>query len=244
MTGGAVAVSGTSYWSAHARPPMVGGVVSMPARSHAREVWRGRGPGPTGAAPLPQTPVTMVGDLSAATDAEVASAFCAGDETAIAAAYARWSRNVHAAAMRSLGNAHDADDITQHVFIAAWRARAQFDPARGSLPGWLTGICRNAIADLWAERARAARRQAAVQAEHRGDSHPSAEQHTTDRLIVLDALADEGQPAKRIMELAFFHDMTHHQVAETLGLPLGTVKSHIRRTLVRMRTRLEGSDAY
>lgn len=190
----------------------------------------------------PVRPVSAA-DLSGATDAEIAAAFAAGDEAALAAAYGRWSRVIHSGALRSLGNSHDADDVTQHVYISAWRARAQFDPARGSLPGWLTGICRHAVADAWAERARTARRQAAVESAYPGDVQASTEQHTADRLAVLDALADEGQPARYIIELAFYHDLTHHQIAARLDLPLGTVKSHIRRTLGRLRARMEVSDA-
>lgn len=171
---------------------------------------------------------------------ELGLAFARGEEWALAEAYRRWSPGIHGSALRSLRSAEDAEDVTQQVFVAAWRARDRYDASRGPLPAWLTGIARNAVADAWAERARSARREAAAAVAAVSDHVEPVDDRATDRIAVLDALSDEGEPARSIVQLAFFHDLTHQQVAEHLGLPLGTVKSHIRRTLVRLRTRMEG----
>jgi Sigma-70 region 2 len=76
------------------------------------------------------------------TDAEVAHGFSAGHEHALGEAYQRWSRVIHSTALRSTGNPQDAADITQEVFVSAWRGRGTYRADVGSLPGWLMTITR------------------------------------------------------------------------------------------------------
>ena len=174
-------------------------------------------------------------------DSSLIVSFRAGDERALATMYERWGRLVYGMAMRSLGNLADAEDVTQRVFVAAWLGRAGFDPDRARLSAWLVGITKNSIADAHERRARDRRdREALIQSLDR--ELTDWPDDLAERLVVADALADLPETPRRIMRLAFYDRLTHSQIADRLDLPLGTVKSHIRRSLDRLRSRLEVSE--
>jgi RNA polymerase sigma-70 factor (ECF subfamily) len=165
-----------------------------------------------------------------------------GDETALEEVYDRWSALVHTYALRALRDSHDAEDVTQQVFVAAWRSRHTLTPSPSALPAWLVGIARHKIADLRAARARDADRLAAVVSLPgvHDDAVQAADDEIAERLVVRQAVEDLPDPRRTIVFLAFWEERSHAEIAEKVGLPLGTVKSHVRRGLMKLHQQLEG----
>ena len=175
-------------------------------------------------------------------DAEVGRRFAAGEEQALAWAYERWAGQVHGMAVRAFGPGPDAEDVTQQVFVAAWHSRHTLTPSPAALPAWLIGIARHKIADVRAARARDARRaEAALAAEGVGPvAEQSADHDVAERLVVRQVVQDLPDPRRTILFLAFWEEQSHAEIAESTGLPLGTVKSHVRRGLIHIQQQLEG----
>jgi RNA polymerase sigma-70 factor (ECF subfamily) len=172
-------------------------------------------------------------------DEGYAERFRAGDEAALRWAYGRYGRAVHHLASSSLSSSADAEDVTQSTFVAAWLGRETFDPERGTLLGWLCGIARRKVVD----RIRATAREDRIAESVRRTEPPArvdpGPERVVDRLVVADELAQLPNEQRRVLELAFWDDLTHLQIAAVTGLPLGTVKSHLRRGMARLRRRWE-----
>ncbi len=186
--------------------------------------------------------MTPISSTSASDDGQAAiiAAFAAGDPSALAELYHRWSALVYTLAFRSLHNVSDAEDVTQKVFVDAWNGRLRYDPTRAPLASWLVGITRHAIADAHQGRQRIRQlHEQLAKADFLADA--GLEIDLADRLLIADEIARLEPDAQRVVRLAFYDDLTHTQISERLGLPLGTVKSHIRRSLDRMRIHLEVS---
>ena len=171
-------------------------------------------------------------------DDQLAEHLRAGDESALRAAYDRYGGAVLYLAQRLLGNRADAEDVTQLTFVAAWAGRDSFDPQRGTMLGWLLGIARRKAIDRLRSAARDHRIAETIQAQLPPEGWQTPER-IIDRLIVADELGRLPHDQRRTLELAFFDDLTHPQIAAVTGLPLGTVKSHIRRGLANLRRRWE-----
>ena len=169
----------------------------------------------------------------------LARRFVAGDEQALRGAYDRWGGLVHAFCVRRLASRADAEEATAQVFVNAWRGRSGFDPERGSLAAWLLGIARRAVADTHARNVREQALRAALEQARPVDDDDPGPDTLVERLVVADALAQLKPEQRRAVGLAFYDGLTHEQVASTMGLPLGTAKTHIRRGLAVLRRRLE-----
>lgn len=144
---------------------------------------------------------------------------------------------MHTLATRSLGDAHEAEDVTQQVFVGAWRGRHGFRPERGTLGAWLVGITRRKVVDALAARTR---RLSLVESAGQ-DITPArlvqpALDEVLDRVLLVEALSRLPQAQRDVLCMAFYEDLTQAQIAERTGVPLGTVKSHARRGLHRLRT--------
>ena len=173
---------------------------------------------------------------------DVASRLVAGDESALEEVFDRWSPLVHTYALRALGDPHDAEDVTQQVFVAAWRSRHTLTPSPAALPAWLIGIARHKVADVRAARARDAARVAAAAAlpDVPIGAGQSADEGVAERLVVRQVVEELPDPRRTIVFLAFWEERSHAEIAQAVGLPLGTVKSHVRRGLVQIHRKLEG----
>lgn len=174
-------------------------------------------------------------------DSRIAAAFVSGDAAALRDAYERWSPLVFRLALRTLDSRQDAEDVIQAVFIAAWTGRAGFDPERGALGAWIVGIARHRILDAVDARIRATRAHSALTDLLRthGPDDPDA---LSKRAMIDEELSRLGEDQRRTIELAYFTGLSHSQIADELDIPLGTVKSHIRRGIAQMRIDWEVED--
>jgi RNA polymerase sigma-70 factor (ECF subfamily) len=172
-------------------------------------------------------------------DLDLSERFRQGDESVLRLVYDRYGGLVYRLGLSCLTAHHEAEDLTQATFVAAWRGRQTYDPDRGTLAGWLLGIGRRQVVDRLRARQRERDLAAAVGRLDPGYSEVPAPERVVDRLVVLDELRRLSPEQRRVVELAFFDDLTHVQIAGLTGLPLGTVKSHLRRGLDRLRSRWE-----
>jgi RNA polymerase sigma-70 factor (ECF subfamily) len=180
----------------------------------------------------------------AAIEETVGRAFAAGNPDAVADAYRQWGGLVYTIALRTVGHPDDAADITQATFLSAWHGRESYDPARAPFKSWLTAIARRRSIDHLRKPVAAREVATAEQHEYQAGVAVAGSDHSeqvVDRIVVRDELANLDDPARTIVELAFYDQLTHSEISARLDLPLGTVKSHLRRSLTRLKTRLEDS---
>jgi RNA polymerase sigma-70 factor (ECF subfamily) len=173
-------------------------------------------------------------------DGTLLAAIIAGDQEAMAQLYARYSAMVLALALRILRDRASAEELLNDVFMELWNRCERFDAQRGSLATYLLTLARSRAID----RRRAQRRQLTVPLPDGGMSDPASDALGSplrtmagdeDRQHLAAGLAQLSAEQRQALELAYYEDLSHSQIAERLGRPLGTVKTHIRQGLIQLR---------
>lgn len=159
----------------------------------------------------------------------------AGDERAVRDLYARFGRPVYTMGLRILGSPEAAEELTQDVFLAAWRKASRFDASRGRLSTWLMAIAHNLAVDRL-RHDRGAGRPALVLMEQIPEPAPAEEEDAViDRETARRALLTLSRAEQQLLALAYFHGWTAREISEADGIPLGTVKTRLRTALIKLR---------
>jgi RNA polymerase sigma-70 factor, ECF subfamily len=162
----------------------------------------------------------------------------ARDETALAALYDRYSGLLCGILNRILRDAQAAEEILQDVFFQVWRNAAQFDPARGSIAGWLVVAARNrAISRL--RRRNPGETEELIENTVAMPTNIETEAAQNEMMgKVRTALADLSKDQQQAVELAYFEGLTHSEIAARTGDPLGTVKTRLRSAVESLKKNL------
>jgi RNA polymerase sigma-70 factor (ECF subfamily) len=169
------------------------------------------------------------------------------DEQALASLYARLGGAVFSLALQITRNTASAEEVLQDVFWQIWRQAPRFDSTRGSVPAWVLTIARSRSLDAVRSHMRTPQSQA--QASETLDHCIASEDAGPHDLLfaaqqgsALQAALEKLDPLRRqLVSLSFYRGLTQQEIAEQTGMPLGTVKSHLRRSLLTLRESL-GTD--
>jgi len=156
-----------------------------------------------------------------------------GDQSALAELYDRYSSVVYSVALRVLGDTGAAEDVLQEVFLQLWRNPGAFDAARGSLGSWLAVITRNRAIDSLRRR----RPETDIEDVIVSVAPDLAAEADRSRAAakVRDILGTMSKPQRIALEMAYFEGMSHSEIADKTGEPLGTIKTRIRAGLMALR---------
>ena len=159
----------------------------------------------------------------------------AGEQGAMSELYDRYSSVVYGVALRVLQDAAAAEDVLQDIFLQLWRKPEAFDSSRGSLGAWLAVIARHRSID------RLRQRRPETDIEEVMIAGGTDLRDETERSLVIEkvrqALGEMNEDQRKALELAYFQGLTHTEIAERTGEPLGTIKTRIRSGLQLLRAR-------
>lgn len=219
---------------------------------HRRASRRATTPGGTQAGAILPPMVNEARTSEAALDAQEGqlrgwlAAIQTHDEAALGLLYDATIGRVYGLALRITRSRETAEEVAEDVYMQVWRDASRFDPQRGvSVLGWLLVICRSRALDALrrADCADAHPEPHTLAPELAVDDTPEALLQAAQQNSALRAALEQLTPLQRqMLALAFFRGLTHEEIANQLALPLGTVKSHIRRALIALKEHLEAPD--
>jgi RNA polymerase sigma-70 factor (ECF subfamily) len=166
-------------------------------------------------------------------DAELLARVTRGDERAMAVLFDRYSKIVYSVSLRVLRDTAAAEDVMQEIFMQIWRNPNSFVAAKGSLGGWLSVVARNRSIDTLRRK----RPSEQVEELNLASAFNLADDSERNLLMERARAAVVLLPAeqRKTLEMAFFDGLTHAEIAEMTGDPLGTVKTRIRSALLTLR---------
>lgn len=180
--------------------------------------------------------------LRALGDGELLALAGDGKADAFEVIYERHSRVAYSLAYRVCGTQAVAEDVVQEAFLALWRGRDRYQPARGEVRGWLLGIVHNSAIDRLRRTRVHERRRASsegieerLEAPERTDTEVEEREQAAEVRSALGTLPDEQ---RQVIELAYFDGLTHTQIATALEQPVGTVKGRMRLGLLKLHAQL------
>jgi RNA polymerase sigma-70 factor (ECF subfamily) len=175
---------------------------------------------------------------NAADDGRLVARIRAGDQQAMSELYDRYAKVVYAVALRVLQETSAAEDILQEIFLQLWRNPDAFDASRGSLAAWFAVISRHRAIDRLRKRRPEVDIETCLIA-----GGPDVSDEAERGLIVekvRSVLAEMSPDQRTALELAYFQGLTHTEIAEKTGEPLGTIKTRIRSGLQHLRAKFAG----
>ena len=183
----------------------------------------------------------LIRDTNVADEAEL-KALARGDERALGGVYDRHAGPVFSLATYMLRDRSEAEEVTQDVFLALWRHPERYDASRGSLRVYLLQLTRGRALDRLRRRSRRAQLWHLAHPELEPTEDPPGpydEQVDRDRRVALrSALGELSDGQSQALLLFYFEGLTHKEIAAELELPMGTVKTHLRRGLMAIREAL------
>ena len=180
-----------------------------------------------------ETGVLNMPQPSTEDDASLLSLVQSGDEHAMASLFDRYSKVVYSVALRVLRDPASAEDVLQEIFMQIWRNPDSFSAARGSLGGWLAVVSRNRSIDALRRKRPTDSVDDVVLASPYNLADEAERNSMMERARGVIATLPAEQ--RKTLEMAFYDGLTHSEIAEMTGDPLGTVKTRIRSALLTLR---------